>query len=719
LLTPPFSIEEVARLPFPGMAIPGALAFSPDGRWISYLFSEEGSLVRQLYKLDLQTGKASLLASAPSASNSEENLTTEEKLRRERNRQYELGITSYAWSPDSTRLLIPMSDGLYIQEGVTGKPELLVSNQEGVLSDPQFSPDGNWVAYVQKSELFTVPAKGGAPHQLTITGEPGLANGLAEYIAQEEMHRRRGYWWSPDSGSIAFEQVDERHIPIFTIMHLGKESPGPDSHEDHHYPFAGHANARVKLGVVKTSGGEPVWMDLGEDEDIYLARVDWFTDGRLAVQIENRLQDELRLLVFDPESGQPETLLVEANRIWIELNDLFRPLKDGQFLWGSERSGYQHLYLYDKAGNLIRSLTSGDWQVETIAAVDEDNDLVYFTGTKAGPLENHLYSIRMDGSGLRKITQQPGMHNVVVDAPHCHFVDTHDALDQPPMVTLRSLADGSQEQLIYYLQDPRVADEGLRPPELVCLHSRDGVLLYGAGYQPGEEYGPGPYPVIVQVYGGPHGQMVSNSWRLTANMRAQYLRSLGFLVFLLDNRGSARRGLEFGGAVKHHLGTIEVQDQEDGVRWLVERGLADPTRVGITGWSYGGYMSLMCLAKAPGTFKAAVAGAPVTSWDGYDTHYTEHYMGTPQSNPQGYHDSAVYPYVENIQGPLLLIHGLIDENVHFRHTARLINALIRGHKPYELMLFPDERHGPRRLEDRVYLEERLRDFFLEALITDG
>jgi dipeptidyl-peptidase-4 len=249
---------------------------------------------------------------------------------------------------------------------------------------------------------------------------------------------------------------------------------------------------------------------------------------------------------------------------------------------------------------------------------------------------------------------------------------------------------------------------------MVHLHSRDGALLYAAFYRPPDEFGSGPYPVVVLVYGGPHAQVVANSWRMTANMRAQYLRSLGFLVFCLDNRGSARRGLEFGGVIKHHLGTVEVQDQEDGVRWLVEKGLADPERVGITGWSYGGYMTLMCLAKAPETFKAGAAGAPVTSWDGYDTHYTEHYLSTPQSNPHGYHDSSVIPHVGNIQGPLLLVHGMIDENVHFRHTVRLINALIRTHKPYELILFPDERHGPRRLEDRVYLEERLRDFFIEA-----
>ncbi|MCA9985184.1 MAG: S9 family peptidase, partial [Anaerolineales bacterium] len=265
---------------------------------------------------------------------------------------------------------------------------------------------------------------------------------------------------------------------------------------------------------------------------------------------------------------------------------------------------------------------------------------------------------------------------------------------------------------IYDEVDPRIAEMGLEPPELVSLTNRDGITLHGAIFRPDSA---GPYPTIVQVYGGPHAQMVTNGWGLTVFMRAQYLRSLGFLVFVLDNRGSARRGLAFEGAIKWDMGDLEVQDQVDGVNWLVAQGLTDPERVGIYGWSYGGYMSLMCLARAPETFKVAVSGAPVVHWDGYDTHYTERYMGLPADNPDGYEVASVLNHVAGIQGKLLLVHGLIDENVHFRHTARLINALIAARKPYDLLLFPDERHSPRRLGDRVYMEERVRDYFLAHL----
>jgi dipeptidyl-peptidase-4 len=353
--------------------------------------------------------------------------------------------------------------------------------------------------------------------------------------------------------------------------------------------------------------------------------------------------------------------------------------------------------------------------VDAISGVDEARGLVYFTATRDGPLESHLYAVRLEGGEPRRITHKPGMHTVVIDHGFRRFIDVHQALDTPPTVTLRSLADGAALCTIYDRVDPRVDELALQPPELVTLQSRDGATLYGAIYRPPTRFGAGPYPTIVRVYGGTSDQLVTNSWGPTVVMRAQYLCSLGFLVFVLDNRGSERRGLAFEGVIKHDMGNIEVEDQVDGVRWLVDQGLADPQRVGIYGWSYGGYMAAMCLARAPDTFKVAVAGAPVTHWDGYDTHYTERYMGTPQSNPKGYTESSVLHHVEKIRGKLLLIHGLIDENVHFRHTARLINALISARKPYDLLLFPDERHSPRKVADRIFMEERIRDYFVQHL----
>jgi dipeptidyl-peptidase 4 len=720
---PTIPYEDVAALPLPGMSFPVRISFSPDGKYITFLDSPEGSLVRRLYAFDPQTGQRHLLLTAPGEGATEENLSLEEKLRRERQRQHDLGVTTYAWSPRGGNLLLPLPDGLYIWYGVQGEqPRKLMSTERGPVLDPRFSPDGEWVAFVQNSELWVIAAGGGVAVQLTRgAAERGCTNGLAEYIAQEEMGRGQGYWWSPDSSQLAFEEVDENHIPIYRIFHQGKEKLGEEAQEDHRYPFAGQANARVRMGVVDRQGGSPIWMDLGPETDIYLARVHWLPDGRLLVEVENREQTRLDLLTLDPRTGQSQVLFSETSDVWINLNDLFWAIKrgdyGGHFLWGSERSGFQHLYLYDSQGQLVRQLTSGDWMVDSLAGVDTTAGLVYFTGTRETPLEKHLYAVPLAGGEVRRITKEAGMHTVVLDKDCRHFIDTHDCLDQPPRVTLRSLQDDKELAVIHEPGDSRISRLGLRPPELVTLHNRDNDLLYGAIYRPPmETYGSGPYPTIVSVYGGPHVQMVANTWRMSVAMRAQALARQGFLVFVLDNRGSARRGLAFEGAVKHRLGKVEVQDQVDGVRWLVQMGLADADRVGIYGWSYGGYMAAMCLCRSSRTFKAAVAGAPVTHWDGYDTHYTERYMGTPQTNPEGYRDSAVMQHICGMAGRLMLVHGLIDENVHFRHTARMINALIEARKTYHLLLFPDERHSPRKQTDRVFMEEQIRDFLVREVM---
>ena len=716
------TLEDVARLPLPGMAVPADIAFSPDDRLVTYLFSPQRDLTNQLYAFDPQSGRRWVLVTPPDGGTTEENVSPEEALRRERQRQLAVGVTRYQWagSAKPDRLLIPLHGEVWAADGPDYALRRVAEAQGKPILDPQFSPDGEWIAYVQDAEVFVISSRSGpaGPSRQVTSGarESGKTHGLAEFIAQEEMGRSRGFWWSADSRWIAFTEVDETHIPVYRILHQGKDATGEAAQEDHRYPFTGQANARVRLGVVSREGGEPVWMDLGDEtEERYLARVDWLPDGQLAAQLENREQSELQLVRFDPRTGRGETLLVERSEVWINLNDLFRPLETGEFIWGSERSGFQHLYLYDSQGSLIRALTGGDWIVDSIAGVDEAARQVYFTGNRESPLEAHLYAVSLDGGEIRRITQESGTHAAVLDHACRRFVDTYQSSQQPPVVRLCSIEDGKPVQTLFDEPDPRVEKMQLQPPELITIQNRAGVTLYGAIYYPPARFGQGPHPAIVSAYGGPHVQLVSSSWRVTAAMRAQYLSRLGYLVFVLDNRGSARRGLAFEGAIRHNLGSLEVEDQVDGVRWLVEQGLADPQRVGIYGWSYGGYLSAMCLARAPETFQAAVAGAPVTHMDGYDTHYTERYMGTPQSNPAGYAESSVMAHVEQMTGRLLIVHGLIDENVHFRHTARLINALIRARKPYELVLFPDERHSPRKLADRVYMEERIRDFFLDAL----
>lgn len=717
------SLEDVIQRPAPGLSAPASIQFSPDGGLVTYLFGGEGSLQQNLYAFDLHSGEHRLLAEPPDGKLQEDALSPEEVLRRERMRQVSLGITAYRWDKAGGRLLIPYKGDLYIldQPGA-GLRRLLESAGKPAL-DPQFSPNGKWVSYVQDAEIYLLPVEGGTPRQLTHGARgTGKTHGLAEYIAQEEMGRMRGYWWSPDSSQIAFTEVDETHIPTYRIMHQGKDSTGESAQEDHRYPFAGAPNAVVRLAVLPVAGGEPTWMDYSTTEYEYLARVHWLPDGGLAVQMTNRAQDELLLARFDPCTGARSELLRETSEVWINLHNLFTPLKDidGKgtpgFLWASERTDYRHLYLYDLSGSLVRQLTEGDWMVEeALDGVDEAGRLVYFSATQADPRERHLYRVSLDGGEVQQISQQPGVHQGVLDKGCTRYVDTFASLDQPVKIDLYSLGDGSLLHNLYTNTDSKLEALILPQPEWVEIHNREGDRLYGAIYRPPASFGEGPFPTIISVYGGPHAQRVVNHWRLTASMEDQYFASLGFVVFKLDNHGSARRGLAFEGVIKHRLGQAEVRDQVDGVRYLVERGLADPQRVGIYGWSYGGYMSGLCLMQAPEVFKAAAVGAPVSHFDGYDTHYTEHYMGTPQENPEGYTLGSLQHYVGNLKGKLMLIHGLIDENVHFRHTARLINALIAAGKRYELVLLPDARHMVRKPEDLRYMNQRMADFFLENL----
>jgi dipeptidyl-peptidase-4 len=341
-----------------------------------------------------------------------------------------------------------------------------------------------------------------------------------------------------------------------------------------------------------------------------------------------------------------------------------------------------------------------------------DEPAVWFTGTVDGPTERHIHRVALAGGEPTRVTDAPGTHVAVADNGGARFADLHSAVDRPPRITLRSLADGREERVVRDDPDPRVAELGLVPPELSTVSTRDGEVLHVALYRPDGE---GPFPTVVAVYGGPHAQMVTDAWARTVALRAQHLRALGYLVVAVDNRGSWGRGLAFEGAVKGELGAVEVRDQADAVRALAERGLVDLERVGVYGWSYGGFMTLMCMAKEPDLFRVGVAGAPVTDWDGYDTCYTERYMGHPRDNPEGYERASVMSHVGGLRGDLMLVHGLIDENVHFRHTARLLNAFVRQRFTSELVLFPDERHVPRAEVDRVFMEQRVVGFLAERV----
>ena len=713
----PLSPADIVHFPRPGTDGPTSVKFTPDSRKITCLQGAPGSLTQELWTYDLASGeRAQVTHFTGEAAGASGKRSLDEELRRERSRERRAGVTSYAFvqaENEPLTLLIPYEGKLYLARGDEKLAPLPES--EGAI-DARLSPDGSHVAFVRDGELRVLATNGdGRGRTLTSGAEDGVTNGLAEYIAQEEMRRSEGYWWSPDGTRLAFVRADSRHIPVYSITHQGTEEV---SVEEHRYAFSGARNTLVQLGVVAVDGSpeDVTWMDLGPEEDIYLARVAWRPDGVLTALIQARDQRSQRLVTFDARSGAATTLLEEQGEPWLNLHDDLRFLRSGEFLWASERSGFRHLSLHEQNGREICTLTEGEWMVTGLVAVDEERRLVYFQATRESPLERHLYVVSLDGGPVRRLTHEPGWHEVVI-APDCRvFVDTWQSMEQPPRLSLRNLADGELRVVLHEHEGITPAALGLLVPEMTTLRTRDGTLLYAAIYATEEtRQAAQPRPLIVSVYGGPHAQMVDSLWFMAIDLRAQYLAQQGFVVLKVDNRGSANRGLAFEAPISRRMGHVEVDDQVDAVRFLSARSYVDGERVGIYGWSYGGYMTCRALQLAPEVFKVGVAGAPVTFWEGYDTHYTERYMGTPANNAEGYEASSVLPGAGKIVGKLLLIHGLVDENVHARHTLRLAEALRAAQRGYELELFPEARHMPRNSVDLEFLERRLAEFFKQHL----
>lgn len=703
----------VARLPAPGTVVPGAVAFTRDGRSVTYLKAESASLSRVLWRVEVAGGQPRVVARPPGRGDTEASLSEAEKLRRERQRLRETGITQVVRAEEADVAVIPLGGDLYLQRG-DGPLEQLTRSPSPEI-DPKLTRDGTRVAFVRDGELHVLDLATRSETQLTRGAAEGVTHGLAEFIAQEEMDRASGFWWSPDGERVAYQETDERQIPPYSIVHQGGDRV---SVETHRYPFAGAANARVRLGIVPARGGETHWLELADPRsDVYLARVTWEASRSLLVQILARDQKLLWLYRYDVETGKRSLLIEETSTTWVNLHNDLRVVKPtGELLWSSERSGFRHLELHDAQGKLTRVLTRGDWPVDGLVSLDPKRREAWFSAGRESPLETSLYRVSLDGGAPVRVTTEPGTHRTTVAPDGEHFVDLFSSLSRPPVTTVRDRNGRVLMTLDDAANDPRIAELRLLPPELTEFPSRDGATLRGAYYAArSKDQGPRA-PLVVIVYGGPHVQTVTDSWAMTADLMAQFLTERGFAVWKADNRGSARRGHAFEAALDRHMGTVEVRDQADGVAFAARRWPEiDPDRIGVTGSSYGGYMTLRCLIGAPEVFRAGVAIAPVTAWDGYDTCYTERYMGTPADNAQAYRDSSVLNGVPRLQGALMVIHGMLDENVHFRHTARLATALITASKPFELLPLPDERHSSRREVDRAYVAGRTTKFLETAL----
>jgi dipeptidyl-peptidase-4 len=689
------SLADVVRQPAPGLDAPVKPRLGADGRALTYLQGPPGSIVRSLWLHDLEVGERWMLAAPADRTASADGVAVsrEEELRRERLRERGAGITDYQAADDGT-LLVPLNGQLLIGHADARRGALRpLLGIDGVL-DARLSPDGRHVAYVCGGDVHLVSSRGDDARRLTQDAEPGVTNGLADYIAAEELDRHVGMWWSADGEQLAFVRVDERAVPTYLIQHLAEEQVRA---EVHHYPFAGGPNARATLQLAGLDGTLIGPLELGMEPDDYLARVVAHPAGGWLVGVLPRAQRSLRWLRVE-RNGTTRELWVEHATPWLNLDHDTRVLADGRILRSTERTGFRHLELLTADGQPERQLTSGEWVVTEVVHVDETRGDVLFMATRDTVLERHLYTVALAGGEPRRLTEAPGWHHVTFSADGSVWADTWSALDHAPALAVR-FRDAARAPIRIHEPSATASSLELAVPELREVKAADGATsLHAAVYHPegSRTSSATPPPAVVWIYGGPHSQKVANDWALTVELHRQVLRQLGFVVVVVDNRGTFFRGLAFEAPLWRQLGEVEIADQAAAVDQLAAAGVLDPRRVGITGGSYGGFLTLMAMLRRPDLFRVGVAAAPVTEWRLYDTAYTERYLDTPAANIEGYDASSLLPRAVDLAGEALVVHGLVDENVHFRHTARFLAALAEADRDVELLVFPEERHGERR-----------------------
>ncbi len=722
--SPPLTPERVFANPALSGPAARGVAVSPDGQWVTWLKAEADNQ----YKLDLWAapiagGEARLLVSGSAVEPEGQALSEEEKSRRERQRIASVsGVVSYEWDDASKRLLIPAGGALYLADARTGAVTKLATGGLSV-TDPQSSPLGRYVSYVRGQNLYVLPIDGGVERAITTDGKGAVSYGVAEFVAQEEMGRYTGAWWAPGDAAIAYTRVDESAVEILDRLEIGEHG---STIAPQRYPRAGTANAKVGLFIQSLDAvAKPVHVDLGPDADIYLARVHWSADGKdLFVERQSRDQTVLDLLRVDPTTGVSRVIVSERQKPWIDLDDDFQALKDGSFIWGSARTGAHQLYLYDRDGALIHAITSGPTphagggggagvKAPGVAGVDEARGLVYFMASADTPIERQLYVVSyLIPAEPRAVTAGHGWWTAVMPKSARSFVGYYSDPDTPPQA---ALYDTTGRRLRWIERNALDAGHPFHPyaarypePEFGMLKSADGqdlhtVLLKPVGFNPGRRY-----PAIVQVYGGPGVQTVTRAWR---GPNEKLLLEAGYVLFQLDNRGSSNRDVRFESATARRLGSVEVDDQLVGLGWLRSLPFVDADRVGVSGWSYGGYMTLRMMTDPRAHLKAGAAGAPPTDWREYDTHYTERFMGTPQAEAAAYDASAVIPRLGDLKGRLLLLQGMADDNVQISNSFAVMADLQARSVPFDLMLFPGQRHGVQGPARQMQLWRTFLEFF--------
>jgi dipeptidyl-peptidase 4 len=685
---------------------PRSAQVTADGSAVLFLRSQPRSFVQDLYEFDCQSGRERVLLTADKVlAGSDEKLSAEEKALRERLRLAARGIARFDLSDDGAKVLVPLSNRLFVIERSSGKSTEVKSASSAFPLDPNLSPDGTKLACVRDGEIYVTDLATGEERKITSGAGGTISNGTAEFAAQEEMDRIHGYWWSPDSRLIAYQQTDTAGLETFHIL-----DPLHPEHEPNVWPYprCGTKNASVRLAIASASGGDSRWVDWDREKYPYLAKVVWEENSPLTILVQNRHQTEEILYAVNEETGALSELLRETDPAWINLaSSSPKWLKDGSgFLWLSERTGEWSLELHSRAGKLIRTLTPPGFGLIDPAGVDDERKMAYVAAS-TDPTQTHLFSLALVGGEPKKLTTERGNHGFSFGKKGDVYLHSYSLADGRAGTKVCRAGGESIGELQSVAEEPPF----LPKMELVTVGNRS---FHAAVIRPRSFAAGKKYPVIVHVYGGPHSLTVNSSPR--GSLLLQWLADQGFVVVSLDGRGTPRRGRDWERAIKNNLIDVPLEDQVSGLQSLGKKyPELDLSRAGITGWSFGGYFSAMAAMRRPDVYKAAIAGAPVCDFRDYDTHYTERYMGLPDENKAGYEASSVLTWCKDLSVPLLIIHGTADDNVYFLHSLKMTEALFRAGKKFEFLPLAGFTHMVPDPEVTIRLQSRIALFFKEHL----
>ena len=633
------------------------------------------------------------------------------------------GIDSYSFNKLETKILIANNSkqifrhsftaDYYLYDIATKKTTKIL----GQVQEPTFSPDGKKIAFAQSNNLFVYDIESNSKVQLTIDGKKNsIINGITDWVYEEEFAYVRAFDWSADSKKLAFIRFDESQVPEFS-MNIFKKNLYPTV-ESFKYPKAGEKNATVSLYVCEVATKEKKEIDLSQYSDFYISRMEWTNDANyLSIQILNRHQDNLDFVFVDGNSGNTKVVLNEKDKAYIDVTDDLTFLKDNSFIWTSEKDGFNHIYLYDNAGKLINQVTKGNWEVTKYYGLDEKTKTIFYQSVENGSINRDVYSISLDGKNKKRLSSNEGTNSATFSPNFQFYINSFSNSTIPTTYTLNSSKDGKQVQEIVNNIDlsDKLKNYNLPTKEFFVLKTDKGNELNAWIIKPKDFDDNKKYPVFMYQYSGPGSQQVNNDWNGADDYWFMSLTQMDYIVACVDGRGTGFKGNNFKKCTQLQLGKYEVEDQIDAAKVIGNYPFVDKTRIGIFGWSYGGFMSSNCLFKGNDVFKMAIAVAPVTNWRFYDSIYTERYMQTPQENAAGYDDNSPINHVDKLKGNLLLIHGSADDNVHVQNSMQMIEALVQANKQFDWAVYPDKNHGIYGGKTRIQLYNKMTNFVKEKL----